>query len=185
MTIPLMTSIPQTGPLTLKRLFTGSRNYQEISHLIFKHFAYMTNTRQPGFRMESFRKYKNLLLRRSYRIIWSDKVGLCTSGNELKAQRTKWDMISNDGNLYLGFLTRQNGLEEEKSEKMWTPTYLLLVSLSLLDTWGNNHCADSPCCDSYCPKLMTVRAQMDQILELMIFFLQTGTGGSVRSNIVS
>lgn len=49
--------IPQTVPLTLKRFFTGSRNYPKIRHLIFRHFAYVTNTRQPEFRLESFRKY--------------------------------------------------------------------------------------------------------------------------------
>lgn len=78
----------------------------------------MTKISQGEFRLESFRRYNDLLLSRSHPNIGADKVGVYTLGNSLKHSRKKQDVISNNENLYLGSCITQNDLEEDSSDKM-------------------------------------------------------------------
>lgn len=75
----------------------------------------MTTIKQGEFGPESSRKYSQLFLRRSHQNTVSDKIYLRKLA-ESTAEK-KQDVISNNGNLYLGSFAIQNNSEEDSIDK--------------------------------------------------------------------
>lgn len=97
---------------------------------------------------------------------------MSTLGNQFEAQHKNQNVISNSENMHLGLLTTQNDLDTWR--KIRLTKYIGYIhqpdEAFLIIHGGNNFCADTLCCDSHHPKLMSKIAEVNQTLKVLNSF---------------